>query len=298
MSLTTKILYGKPVSSQLRQELETEISQLSKLGITPGLAVVLVGEDAASQVYVRSKSRAFKKMSCYSETFNLPADTSETELCALIDELNASPKFHGILVQLPLPAHLDSKIITRRILSEKDVDGFHPLNVGFLLEGKPQFISCTPHGILKLMAYYGIKTNGQHAVILGRSNIVGKPMFALLAEKMEYGNSTVTICHTGTVDLSRYTSMADILVVASGVPGLVTGDMISEGVHIIDVGINRIKDNSEKGYRIVGDVDYDSVIGIAGSITPVPGGVGPLTITMLLYNTVLAAKKTAPVVNK
>jgi methylenetetrahydrofolate dehydrogenase (NADP+)/methenyltetrahydrofolate cyclohydrolase len=294
MSLTTEILYGKPVSLQLRQELKNEISNLSNLGIIPGLAVVLVGEDAASQVYVRSKSRAFKKMACFSETFNLPENTSETELCLLIDELNASSKFHGILVQLPLPAHLDSKKITRRILSRKDVDGFHPLNVGLLLEGQPQFISCTPHGILKLMAYYGIKTNGKHAVIVGRSNIVGKPMFALLAEKMEYGNSTVTICHTGTVDLSRYTSMADILIVASGMPGLITGNMISEGVHIIDVGINRIKDNSEKGYRLVGDVDYESILGIAGSITPVPGGVGPLTITMLLYNTVLAAKNIRP----
>ena len=291
MSLTTKILYGKPVSTQLRQDLKKEISHLSKTGVIPGLAVLLVGEDAASQIYVRSKSRAFKKMACYSETFNLPEYTSEAELCSLIDELNASPKFHGILVQLPLPAHLDSKKITRRILPEKDVDGFHPLNVGLLLEGQPQFISCTPHGILKMMAYYGIKTNGKHAVIVGRSNIVGKPMFALLAEKMEYGNSTVTICHTGTVELSRYTSIADILIVASGVPGLITGNMISEGVHIIDVGINRVKDNSEKGYRLVGDVVYESVIGLAGSITPVPGGVGPLTITMLLYNTILAANK-------
>ncbi|MBT7377567.1 MAG: bifunctional 5,10-methylene-tetrahydrofolate dehydrogenase/5,10-methylene-tetrahydrofolate cyclohydrolase, partial [Candidatus Marinimicrobia bacterium] len=278
VSVETQILKGKPVADAIKANLSHEVEGLATQNIIPGLAAVLVGDDPASQVYVRSKQRVFEKLSCYSETFRLPAETTETELLALILLLNANPKFHGILVQLPLPKHINSRNIFLSIDPKKDVDGFHPINLGNLLEGSPQFIPCTPNGVIQILKHYNIPVSGRYAVILGRSNIVGKPMFALLAQKFEKGNATVTICHTGTPDITNFTKQADIIIAAAGIPHLITGDMISEGVDIIDVGINRVDDDSEKGYHLTGDVQYDSVLGIANSVTPVPGGVGPMTI--------------------
>jgi methylenetetrahydrofolate dehydrogenase (NADP+)/methenyltetrahydrofolate cyclohydrolase len=221
----------------------------------------------------------------------MPANSSEQELLNLIEDLNNSSKIHGILVQLPLPKHLDSKKILNSVDPMKDVDGFHPVNLGSLLEGSPNFIPCTPNGIIEILDYYNIETSGKHVVIIGRSNIVGKPMFALLAQKFKVGNSTVTMCHTGTKDISYFTKQADIIVAAVGVPEMLKGDMIKNGACLVDVGINRVEDNnSEKGYRLVGDIHSESVLGKASSLTPVPGGVGPMTITMLLYNTVKSAQ--------
>lgn len=290
VSVETQILKGKPVADAIKANLSHEVEGLATQNIIPGLAAVLVGDDPASQVYVRSKQRVFEKLSCYSETFRLPAETTETELLALISSLNVNPKFHGILVQLPLPKHINSRNILLSIDPKKDVDGFHPINLGNLLEGSPQFIPCTPNGVIQILKHYNIPVSGRYAVIVGRSNIVGKPMFALLAQKFEKGNATVTICHTGTPDITNFTKQADIIIAAAGIPHLITGDMISEGVDIIDVGINRVDDDSEKGYHLTGDVQYDSVLGIANSVTPVPGGVGPMTITMLLANTIQSAK--------
>ena len=290
--METEILKGITVSKHIKSNLSELISSLKKDGITPGLAAVLVGEDPASQVYVKSKSKVFESNGCYSKTYKMPANSSEQEILELIDKLNNSSHIHGILIQLPLPKHLDVKKILNRVDPRKDVDGFHPLNLGSLLEGSPNFVPCTPNGIIKILEYYNIKTSGQHVVIIGRSNIVGKPMFALLAQKFKVGNSTVTMCHTGTNDISYFTKQADIVIAAVGVPEMLTGDMIKEGACLIDVGINRIKDNdSEKGYRLVGDIHFDSVLGKASSITPVPGGVGPMTIACLLKNTVECFKK-------
>ena len=290
VSVETQILKGKPVADAIKANLSHEVEGLATQNIIPGLAAVLVGDDPASQVYVRSKQRVFEKLSCYSETFRLPAETTETELLALISSLNVNPKFHGILVQLPLPKDINSRNILLSIDPKKDVDGFHPINLGNLLEGSPQFIPCTPNGVIQILKHYNIPVSGRYAVIVGRSNIVGKPMFALLAQKFEKGNATVTICHTGTPDITNFTKQADIIIAAAGIPHLITGDMISEGVDIIDVGINRVDDDSEKGYHLTGDVQYNSVLGIANSVTPVPGGVGPMTITMLLANTIQSAK--------
>ena len=286
----TQLLKGKPVADAIKSKLSQDIEELAAQNIIPGLAAVLVGDDPASQVYVRNKQKAFEKLNCYSETFRLSAETTEAELLDLVSSLNVNVKFHGILVQLPLPKHINSRNILLNISPEKDVDGFHPINLGNLLAGSPQFIPCTPNGVIEILKYYNIPVSGKHAVIVGRSNIVGKPMFALLSQKLETGNATVTICHTGTHDLRAHTRQADIIIAAAGIPHLITGDMISEGVDIIDVGINRVNNDSEKGYHLVGDVDFDSIFGIANSITPVPGGVGPMTITMLLANTIQAAK--------
>ena len=288
--METILLKGKLVSDQIKNHLSKSVEQLATGGIVPGLAVILVGNDPASEVYVRNKSREFYKMNCYSKTLRLTADISETELIQLIHQLNTDHKFHGILVQLPLPKHLDPQKVLFEISPEKDVDGFHPVNFGRLMEGSPGYIPCTPNGIIELMRYYKIKTAGRHAVIVGRSNIVGKPMFALLVQKIETGNATVTLCHTRTHDIPYFTKQADILIVAAGSPRIINGDMINQGVDIIDVGINRIKDDSEKGYHLEGDVDFESILGKARSITPVPGGIGPMTITMLLSNTILSAK--------
>ena len=289
--METLLLKGKPVSDSIRLSLEPRVQSLNEIGIVPKLAAIIVGDDPASQVYVRNKARAFKKLNCDSETYPLDADTIEEDVLTLIDTLNNDPSVHGILVQLPLPKHLDSKSILHAVSPNKDVDGFHPENLGLLLEGNPNFIPCTPHGILEILKHYEIQVSGRHAVIVGRSNIVGKPMFALLAQKFEMGNATVTICHTGTKELAVHTKQADIIIAAAGSPNMITGDMIKEGVDIIDVGINRIDDDSEKGYSLVGDVNMESVLGIANSVTPVPGGVGPMTITMLLVNTVKSAEK-------
>jgi len=242
-------------------------------------------------VYVRNKARAFRKLNCESQTYQLNSKSSEKDVLTVIDRLNNDPSVHGILVQLPLPNHLDSKAILHRVSPNKDVDGFHPENLGLLLEGNPNYIPCTPHGVLEILRHYDIPVSGRHAVIVGRSNIVGKPMFALLAQKFEMGNATVTICHTRTKDLASFTKQGDIIIAAAGSANMITGDMIKEGADIIDVGINRVDDDSEKGYILVGDVNTKSVMGIANSVTPVPGGVGPMTITMLLVNTVTSAEK-------
>ena len=289
--METKLLKGKPVSNHIKSSLSKLISNLKEDGIVPGLAAVLVGDDPASHVYVRSKSKVFESNDCFSETYKMSKDSSEVEILDLIDKLNNDSRIHGILVQLPLPNHLDSKKILNKVKPSKDVDGFHPLNLGSLFEGNPNFIPCTPNGIIQILDYYKIETSGKHVVVIGRSNIVGKPMFALLAQKFKVGNATVTMCHTGTKDTSYYTKQADIVIAAVGVPEMLNSDMIKEGACLIDVGINRVEDNSsDKGYRLVGDIDIKSVMGKASSITPVPGGVGPMTITMLLYNTVFAAQ--------
>ncbi len=289
--METLLLKGKPVSDSIRLSLEPRVQSLKEIGIVPKLAAIIVGDDPASQVYVRNKARAFEKLNCESQTYRLDSRSSEEDVLTLIVRLNNDPSVHGILVQLPLPKHLDSKTILHTVSPNKDVDGFHPENLGLLLEGNPNFIPCTPHGVLEILRHYDIPVSGRHAVIVGRSNIVGKPMFALLAQKFEMGNATVTICHTGTKDLAAYTKQGDIIIAAAGSPNMITGDMIKEGVDIIDVGINRVDDDSEKGYTLVGDVNTESVMGIANSVTPVPGGVGPMTITMLLVNTVKSAEK-------
>ena len=289
--METLLLKGKPVSDSIRLSLEPRVQSLIETGIVPKLAAIIVGDDPASQVYVRNKARAFRKLSCESQTYQLDSKSSEEDVLTLIDRLNNDPSIHGILVQLPLPNHLDSKTILHTVSPNKDVDGFHPENLGLLLEGNPNFIPCTPHGVLEILRHYDIPVSGRHAVIVGRSNIVGKPMFALLAQKFEMGNATVTICHTGTKDLAAYTKQGDIIIAAAGSANMITGNMIKEGADIIDVGINRVDDDSEKGYTLVGDVNTESVMGIANSVTPVPGGVGPMTITMLLVNTVKSAEK-------
>jgi len=289
--METLLLKGKPVSDSIRLSLEPRVQSLIDIGIVPKLAAIIVGDDPASQVYVRNKARAFEKLNCESQTYRLDSSSSEEGVLTLIDRLNNDSSVHGILVQLPLPNHLVSKTILHTVSPNKDVDGFHPENLGLLLEGNPNFIPCTPHGIIEILRHYDIRVSGRHAVIVGRSNIVGKPMFALLAQKFEMGNATVTICHTGTKDLAAYTKQGDIIIAAAGSPNMITADMIKEGVDIIDVGINRVDDDSEKGYTLVGDVNTESVMGVANSVTPVPGGVGPMTITMLLVNTVKSAEK-------
>ena len=289
--METLLLKGKPVSDSIRLSLEPRVQSLIEIGIVPKLAAIIVGDDPASQVYVRNKARAFEKLNCESQTYRLDSKSSEENVLTLIDRLNNDPSVHGILVQLPLPNHLDSKTILHTVSPKKDVDGFHPENLGLLLEGNPNFIPCTPHGVLEILRHYDIPVSGRHAVIVGRSNIVGKPMFALLAQKFEMGNATVTICHTRTKDLASFTKQGDIIIAAAGSANMITGDMIKEGADIIDVGINRVDDDSEKGYILVGDVNTKSVMGIANSVTPVPGGVGPMTITMLLVNTVTSAEK-------
>jgi methylenetetrahydrofolate dehydrogenase (NADP+)/methenyltetrahydrofolate cyclohydrolase len=289
--METLLLKGKPVSDSIRLSLEPRVQALIETGIVPKLAAIIVGDDPASKVYVRNKARAFRKLNCESQTYQLNSKSSEKDVLTVIDRLNNDPSVHGILVQLPLPNHLDSKAILHRVSPNKDVDGFHPENLGLLLEGNPNFIPCTPHGVLEILRHYDIPVSGRHAVIVGRSNIVGKPMFALLAQKFEMGNATVTICHTRTKDLASFTKQGDIIIAAAGSANMITGDMIKEGADIIDVGINRVDDDSEKGYILVGDVNTKSVMGIANSVTPVPGGVGPMTITMLLVNTVTSAEK-------
>ena len=289
--MNTILLKGKPVSEGLKEQLKKRIDDLSLVGISPKLAAILVGDDPASHVYVRNKSRIFEQLNCKSHTYRIPGDVDETPIINLIEKLNNDITIHGILVQLPLPKHLDSQKILQSVLPLKDVDGFHPYNLGSLFSGEPRYIPCTPAGILEILKYYNIPVSGRHVVIVGRSNIVGKPMFALLVQKFEIGNATVTICHTGTKDLKTYTTQADIIIAAAGCQHMINGDMIKKGVNIIDVGINRVQDDSKKGYHLVGDVDIESVLGIANSITPVPGGVGPMTIIMLLFNTVVSAEK-------
>ncbi len=278
----------------MRAELTPQIAELKAKGITPGLAVVLVGENPASQVYVRMKGKACEEAGMYSETIKLPAETTEAELIAVIDRLNADSKIHGMLVQLPLPKHINTNRALHRILPSKDVDGFHPENVGRVASGDPTaFRPATPYGVQQLLIKSGIEIKGAHAVIVGRSNIVGRPMASLLLQDGPGGNATVTVCHSRTRDLPAVCRLADILIVAMGKPRFVTADMIKPGAAVIDVGVNRVDDPKEKkGYRLVGDVDFEPACEVASAITPVPGGVGPMTITMLLYNTVESAKRT------
>jgi methylenetetrahydrofolate dehydrogenase (NADP+)/methenyltetrahydrofolate cyclohydrolase len=279
------LIKGSEISKQIKEEIKQEVAKLKeKHNVVPGLTTVLVGENEASKVYVGAKEKACKELAMYSERNDIPADTSEADLLALIDRLNKDPKINGILVQLPLPKHINAPKVLYAIDPAKDVDGFHPVNVGKLIIGEPCFLPCTPHGILELLIRSGIETSGAEVVVVGRSNIVGKPIANMMLQKRKGGNATVTICHTGTKDLASHTRRADILIVAAGKPKTVTADMVKEGVVVIDVGVNRL----ETG--LVGDVDFETVKEKAKAITPVPGGVGPMTITMLMANTVQAAK--------
>ncbi len=287
-----KLINGTAIAEQIREALKPRLEALRMQGIIPGLAVVLVGDDPSSQVYVGMKTKAFAALNLVSETFHLPAQTDQTTILQLIRDLNSDPRFHGILVQLPLPNHLDSSTIIESINPAKDADGLHPTNLGRLMIGGECPLPCTPHGILKLLQYSGIETAGRNVVILGRSNIVGKPIANLLFQKRALGNATVTICHTHTRNLPEITRQADILIAAMGKAEFVTRDFVKPGVVVIDVGVNRVEDSTaRKGYRLVGDVKFDEVAEVAAAITPVPGGVGPMTIAMLIANTVLLAEK-------
>jgi len=292
--VTARLLDGVAMGRAIRQEVAAEVAQLATAGIKPGLAVVLVGEDPASQVYVRSKGKACEEAGMHSVTIRLPDTTSQEELLATIDRLNADPAIHGMLVQLPLPKRMNSDQVLRRIDPRKDVDGFHPENVGKLVTGDPTaFRPATPYGVQQMLIRSGIETKGAHAVIVGRSNIVGKPMANLLIQNGPGGDATVTVCHSRSRDLPSLTRQADILVVAIGKAEFLTSDMVRPGAVVIDVGINRVDDATrEKGYRLCGDVDFEPVAAIASAITPVPGGVGPMTIAMLLKNTLQAAELT------
>ena len=284
------ILSGKDVSQSVYQSLLNRISNLKDQNITPGLAVVIVGEDPASQVYVRSKTKKFKQLHLTTETFKLPDSTSEEELLNLIDDLNENDQFHGILVQLPLPKHIDSQRVLETIDPKKDVDGFHPENAGLLSIGRPRFVPCTPKGIMRILSHYNIDLKGKHVVVVGRSNIVGRPISILTSLKQEGSNGTTTICHSRTPDISYFTKSADVVIVALGVPQFLTGEMLKDGAVVIDVGINRMGTDTEKGYKLVGDVDWESISSKISAATPVPGGVGPMTIAMLVENTVEAAE--------
>lgn len=282
------LIKGSEISKQIREELKQEVAWLkAKHNLVPGLATILVGQDEASKVYVGQKEKACKELGIHSERIDLPGNTTETDLLALIEKLNKDSRIHGILVQLPLPKHINETNVLYAIDPKKDVDGFHPVNVGKLMLGEPSFIPCTPHGIQELLIRTGVETDGAEVVVVGRSNIVGKPIANMLLQKKKGANATVTICHTGTKNLVFHTKRADILIVAAGKPKTITADMVKEGVVVIDVGVNRL----ETG--LVGDVDFEAVKEKAKAITPVPGGVGPMTISMLMHNTVQAAKMQA-----
>jgi len=292
--MTAQIIDGKQVAADMRAELKTEVAKLKEQGIVPGLAVVLIGEDPASKSYVTAKERACEEMGIYSNDNRLDADTSQEDLMALVEKLNNDPKINGILVQLPLPKGLNEAQVLLAIDPAKDVDGFHPMNVGKMVVGEKTFLPCTPHGVLQLLMRSGVTIEGAETVIVGRSNIVGKPLANMLIQKNPTGNATVTVCHTRTKDLSYHTKRADIVIAAAGRPNTVTADMVKDGVVVIDVGVNRVEDATKKrGYRLVGDVDFEAIKEKASFITPVPGGVGPMTITMLLFNTVESAKRAA-----
>jgi methylenetetrahydrofolate dehydrogenase (NADP+)/methenyltetrahydrofolate cyclohydrolase len=285
------IIDGKAVAETIKNELKVKTASFfNDTGIKPGLALLLVGENAASMVYVRSKAKTCEDIGFYSIVDKRPDDTSEAEVLSVIEQWNNDHSIHGILVQLPLPKHIDESKVLLSIKPEKDVDGFHPENVGRLVAGLPGFVPCTPAGIHELLKRYKVNLKGKHVVVVGRSNIVGKPIANLLYQKNPDANAIVTICHTAAPDLTYYTKQADILIAAVGVAKLVKGDAVKEGVVVIDVGINRVEDATAKnGYRLVGDVDFESVMPKASAITPVPGGVGPMTIAMLMNNTYLSA---------
>jgi methylenetetrahydrofolate dehydrogenase (NADP+) / methenyltetrahydrofolate cyclohydrolase len=293
--MTARVLDGTAIARTIRAEVATQVAQLTAEGRKPGLAAVLVGEDPASAVYVRAKGKACEEAGMHSITLRLPASTSEAELLETVDRLNADIQIHGILVQLPLPKYINSERVLRRIDPAKDVDGFHPINVGKLVVGdQSAFRPATPYGVQQMLIRSGIETRGAHAVIVGRSNIVGRPMANLLIQQGPGGDATVTVCHSKTRDLPAVTRSADILIAAIGKPEFVTADMVRPGAVVIDVGINRVDDaGNPRGYRLAGDVAYGPVSHIASAITPVPGGVGPMTIAMLLQNTVQAARQMA-----
>ncbi len=290
--MEAKIISGTEIAAEIRGELKEEVKKLKeKRGVTPGLVMVRVGEDPASVSYVSGKSKASEELGIYSETIVLPEDAGEDTVLAKVEELNNDPRFHGILVQLPLPKHIDSDKVLNAIDPRKDIDGFHPVNVGRLLIGEPFFMPCTPHGVQELLVRSGNSPEGKRVVICGRSNIVGKPLMAILVQKKKDANATVTVCHTGTKDLASVTREADIVVAAMGRAKAITADMVKEGAVVIDVGVNRIPDPTKKtGYRLVGDTDFEAIKEKAKAITPVPGGVGPMTVTMLMVNTVRAAE--------
>ena len=285
----TYVLDGNAVSESIRDDLADCIDTLTDEGVTPGLATVLMSEDPASETYVSMKQQACDDLGIESVHRELDADAPADELYAVVDELNADPGVHGILVQMPVPDHVDERTVLRSIDPVKDVDGFHPENVGRLVAGDARFKPCTPHGIQKLLAAADVDPEGKDAVVVGRSDIVGKPMMNLLIQKAPGGNATTTVCHSRTRDLAEKTRSADILIAAAGRPEFIDGSMIGEGATVVDVGVNRVDADTEKGYELVGDVEFESARETAGVITPVPGGVGPMTITMLLYNTVKAA---------
>lgn len=287
-----QIIDGKEVAKAIRNGLKTRIAALKEQGVTPGLAAVLIGDDPASQTYVGAKAKACDKLGLYSEVIRRPADIAQTELLQIVTDLNANDRIHGILVQSPLPGHIDEMTVTLNIDPGKDVDGFHPFNVGMMLIGRPGLLPCTPHGIIKLLDFYQIDPAGKEVVVVGRSNIVGKPVAALLVQKAPVANATVTIAHSRTPNLAEVCQRADILIAAIGRPNTITGDMVKPGATVIDVGVNRVDDSSaEKGYRLVGDVDFEAASERAAFLTPVPGGVGPMTIAMLMANTVEAAER-------
>ena len=285
---SSKVLSGLDTAATVYESFNDRIKVLSTKDVIPGLCVVLVGEDPASQIYVRTKSKKLKSLGLISETIRLDADVTEQKLLSIIEDLNANSKFHGILVQMPLPEHINSQNVINSINPAKDVDGFHPENVGWLSIGKPRFIPCTPKGIMRIFSHYNIDLSGKDIVVIGRSNIVGRPMSILVSSNN--ANGTCTICHSRTKNINDYTRNADIIISAIGVPNFLTSEMIKEDSIIIDVGINRIDSDNEKGYKIVGDADYDSVFDKVSKITPVPGGVGPMTIAMLVENTIEAAE--------
>ena len=285
--METSILSGLEASKALYSSLESRISHLKDRGIVPGLAAVLVGNNPASEIYVKNKTKKFESLGLKTDVFRLEETISEDELLSLISKLNTDSEFHGILVQLPLPKHIDSEKVLNAIIPTKDVDGFHPENAGLLSIGKPRFVPCTPKGIMFILKHFNIDLNGKHVVVIGRSNIVGRPI-SILASLKELGNATVTLCHSGTKDLKYFSKQADVLVAALGSPEFVDSSYIKEGACLVDVGINRIEIDGKS--KIVGDVNQDSVTGIASSLTPVPKGVGPMTIAMLVENTVLSAE--------
>jgi methylenetetrahydrofolate dehydrogenase (NADP+)/methenyltetrahydrofolate cyclohydrolase len=291
--MSAKIIDGKQIAADIRAELKAEVATLKTKGIVPGIGVILVGADPASISYVTAKEKACEEIGIYSDDNRLPAETSEKDLLALVSKMNNDPKINGILVQLPLPKHIDEQKILLAIDPAKDVDGFHPISVGKMCVGQKTFLPCTPHGVVQLLVRAGVKLDGAEVVIVGRSNIVGKPLANMLMHKSPTGNATVTVCHTRTKDIAYHTKRADIVIAAAGRPNTITADMVKAGVVIIDVGVNRIADATKKnGFRLVGDVDFEGLKEKASLITPVPGGVGPMTITMLLFNTVDSAKMT------
>ncbi len=291
--MSAHILDGKKIAADIRQEIKDSVTKLRKeRSIVPGLGVLLVGENPASRSYVTAKERACEEAGIYSEEILLPASAGINEMLDVVSSMNANDSIHGILVQLPLPSADAEQEVIEHIVPEKDVDGFHPVNVGRMMLGLPSFLPCTPHGILQILKHVRVSTSGAHAVVVGRSNIVGRPLANMLSQKSDTGNATVTVCHTHTKELAAITRQADILIAAAGRPAMITGDMVKEGAVVIDVGVNRVEDPSKKqGYRLVGDVDFDSVKDVASALTPVPGGVGPMTITMLLFNTLEAARR-------